>query len=85
MVSLTLLSSKLSASQLIWAVQCDSPAATFEGQNWGSLNVKAGFDTRNPHAKESIIIEGMAACYERFEEWKSRWTSTPIGETLCSK
>ena len=36
-----------------------------------------GFGTRTPLAKESSITDEIAACYERFGEWKTRWTSTP--------
>ena len=37
-----------------------------------------------PIAKESSITEEFAVCYERFGEWKSRWTISPDGYRVYS-
>ena len=45
-------------------------------KNGVRVDLEAGFNRRTPIAKESNITEEIIGCYERFGEWKSRWTST---------
>ena len=49
---------------------------TLEGHDRGKVNWKAAFGTRTPIAKESSIADEIALYFERFGEWKSRWSST---------